>query len=71
MPDFDVLPMSTVSKKLANGLPLTHQELDACAALLNACENRLIKFTRQALVDAANAEQIVIELERLGLKAAA
>lgn len=71
MPDFDTAAMQRVSKKLDAGVLLTHPEIDACFALLKACEDRLIKFKRSDLTDAAITEQINIELELLGIKEAA
>lgn len=71
MPEFDCRSLKTVSRKLSNGILLTHQEIEACFATLNDCEDRLIKFTRAALKDAAVTEQINIELELAGLKEAA
>lgn len=68
MPDFDTSPMDSLAKKLANGILLEVGEIDACFALINDCEDRLITFSRQALKEAADTEMINIELERLGLK---
>ena len=67
----DVSPLRKVSTKLENGLLLTVPEIDACFALLNACEDHLRRYTRAELADAAKVEQINIELERMGLKEAA
>lgn len=71
MPDFDVQPISRVSKKLGAGMLLEAAEVHECLALLKHCEDRLIKFRRFELVDAANTEMVNIELERLGIKEAA
>lgn len=71
IPDFDVAPLKRVSKKLETGVLLTAAEVDACFSTLNQCEDRLLRFRRCDLVDAANTEMIVIEMERLGLKEAA
>lgn len=71
MPDFNVASMTSVSKKLAAGIMLTHAEIEACLTTLKHCEDRLIKFKRADLIDASMAEQINIELERIGLKEAA
>ena len=67
-PEIDAQPLKSVSKKLANGVLLTVQEIDACFAVLNTCENALRKYTRAQLKDAATTEQINIELELKGLK---
>ena len=71
MPDFDVATIKRVSKKLENGVLIEPIEVQQSLALLKHCEDRLIKFTRQALSEAANIEMINIEFERLGLKDAA
>lgn len=70
-PEFDIGPMRKVSKKLENGILLTVEDVDACFALLNACEDLLLTFSRQQLKGAALTEQINIEMEMLGLKDAA
>jgi hypothetical protein len=70
-PDIDITPLHSVSRKLANGIPLTLLELHECLALLRQCEDRLIKLPRSALMDAATLEQVAIEVERLGLREAA
>lgn len=71
LPDTPCTPMQSVSKKLAAGVPLTQGEIDACLALLNRCETRLIKVPREAIRSAVLTEQINIEVEQLGLKEAA
>ena len=69
-PDHDVSPLQRLSKKLENGVLLSIDEVTECGALLNAIENKLLTFTRAQLKEAADIEMIVIELERLDLKAA-
>lgn len=71
MPDFDTSPIKTVGKKLENGTMLEQAEVSAAIAMLNDVEDRLIRFKRCELADAANVEMTVIELERLGIKEAA
>jgi hypothetical protein len=71
MPDLDISPIKRVSKKLENGILLEAAEVHECLVLLKQCENRLIKFKRSELTDAANTEMVAIELERMGLKDAA
>lgn len=71
MPDFDVTPIRKISKKLETGIMLEAGEVHAALALLKRCEDRLIKFKRRELSDAANTEMIAIELERMGIKEAA
>jgi hypothetical protein len=70
-PEFDIQAMKKVSKKLENGVLMTVQEIDACFAVLNACEDLLVTIPRSALKDAALVEQINIEMELLGIKGAA
>lgn len=67
MPDVDLDPLRTVSKRLASGVPLTLELLDSCVKILNAVEDRLITISRRDLIDAANLEQTICEVERLGL----
>ena len=71
MPDLDTGPMKRLSKKLEAGILLDIQEVTDCQEMIGAAEDRLIKFKRSELVDAANTEMVAIELERLGLKDAA
>lgn len=71
MPDLDTGPMKRLAKKLEAGVLLELHEVTACQALIDSVEDRLLKFKRSDLVDAANTEMVVIELERLGLKEAA
>jgi len=71
MPDFDISAIRKLSKKLENGVLLQAAEVQSGLALLKQCEDRLIKFQRFELIDAANTEMVNIELERLGLKVAA
>ena len=71
MPDFDISAIRKLSKKLENGVLLQAAEVQSGLALLKQCKDRLIKFQRFELIDAANTEMVNIELERLGLKVAA
>lgn len=71
VPGLDVGPLLTVERKLANGVPLTVPEIDAAFRLLCECERALVGLPRSALIDAVQTEQIVIELESLGIKEAA
>ncbi len=71
MPDFDISAIRKISKKLENGVLLQAAEVQSGLALLKQCEDRLIKFRRFELIDAANTEMVNIELEQLGLKVTA
>ena len=52
-------------------LMIERDDLTAVFSLLNEVERRMMKKTVREVKDAALAEQIVIELEQLGLKEAA
>lgn len=67
MPDMDLAALRTVSTRLANGVPLTIELLDRCAVILKTVEDRLINIPRRELIDAANLELTICEVERLGL----
>lgn len=69
--DVDTTPLKKLSKKLETGILLELAEVEACIALLDTIEDRLLHLKRADLIDAANTEMINIELERLGLKEAA
>lgn len=71
MPELCIDSMNAVAKKLAAGVPLTIEEIDACTNVLKECEDRLIRISRDALIDASRVEQINIELDALGLKESA
>lgn len=64
MSDIDTWPMKRMAKKLETGVLMTLDEVDECAALLYRVEDRLVNIPRETLVDAANTEMILIELER-------
>ena len=67
MPDFEIAAIKRVSKKLENGTFLEAAEVHECLVLLKQCEDRIIKFRRCDLSDAANTEMVRIEIERLGI----
>lgn len=67
MPDVELAPIKTVSRKLTNGVLLTPGEVEASLALLVPVEDRLLTLSRDRLIDAANTEMIAIELDRLGV----
>ena len=69
--DIDTGCMKKVSAKLGAGILLELAEVETCVELLNTVEDRLMRFTREQLLDAANTEMINIELERHGIKEAA
>lgn len=64
-PELDTTALRKVGAKLANGVMLTHQEVDACFRVIGKCEDLLLTVSRQALKDAAQVEMIRIELDRI------
>ena len=70
-PDMDCSALLKVEKRLAAGVMLEQGDLVACFSLLNDVERRLMKRTVAEVKSAVMAEQIVIELEHLGIKEAA
>ena len=71
LPDIDTSAMRRLAHKLEVGILLKIEELDACTAVVNSVEDKLLEFTREQLKDAANTEMVKIELERLGMLEAA
>ena len=67
MPDLDMGGLQRVEKKLANGVLLTHAELEDCMRLFRTVEDRLLSHIKHDVLEAARTEQIAIELETLGL----
>lgn len=67
LPDLDVAPLSKVSAKLANGVPLEQREVDAGLGVLARAEDGLIRVPRPVIRDAVMVEQVAIELQRLGI----
>ena len=63
--ELDTKALSKVASKLTNGVMLTHHEVDDCFRVIGKCEDLLLTVSRQALKDAAQTEQIRIELDRL------
>lgn len=64
-PELDTSALSKVANKLTNGIMLTHSEVDDCFRAIGKCEDLLLTVSRQTLKDAAQTEQIRIELDRL------
>jgi hypothetical protein len=58
-------------KRLAAGVLIEYTDLVDIFSLLNDVEKKLMKKTVREVKDAVLAEQIIIELESLGLKEAA
>lgn len=70
-PALECAALHRIEKRLAAGLMIEREDLTAALVLLNDVERRLMKKTVREVKDAVLAEQIVIELEHLGLKEAA
>lgn len=70
-PELDCNPLEKIEKRLAAGIHLEQGDLISAFRLLNDVEKKLMKRTVREVKDAVLAEQIAIELEGLGLKAAA
>ena len=67
----DLDPLFAIEKRLAAGVLLEVRAIDEALAMLHTVEDSLIKFSRAEVKSAVLDEQIVIELEALGLKEAA
>jgi len=67
MPDLDMGGLQRVEKKLANGVLLTHAELEDCMRLFRTVEDRLLSHIKHDVLEAARTEQIAIELEMMGV----
>jgi hypothetical protein len=70
-PELDCNPLEKIEKRLAAGIHIEQGDLISAFRLLNDVEKKLMKRTVREVKDAVLAEQIAIELEGLGLKAAA
>lgn len=66
-PGLDTSPLERVEKKLAAGVMLHTQEVDAVFTLFNRAEDLLIKHDRATILDAVQTEEIAIALEQLGI----
>jgi len=66
MPDFNTESLTKMAKKLETGILLEEKEIDACDALLDEIEERMIKMKLGDLIDAAMTEQIKISFELMG-----
>lgn len=70
-PGTDLAPLVRIEKRLASGNMIERADLVATFTLLNDIERRLMKKTVREVKDAVLAEQIIIEMEQLGIKEAA
>lgn len=64
-PEINTLSIQMVEKKLAAGIPLTVDQIDAALTLISRCEDALVKKTVAELKDAVVTEQILIELDEI------
>ena len=69
LPGFDVSPLVKIQKRLANGLPVTMDEIDAALRFLRSTETPLIKAKWADIKDAIITEQIKIEMDEMGMAA--
>lgn len=70
-PDLDCAPLHKLEKRFAAGVLIERDDLVAAFRLLNDVEKRLMKKTVKEVKAAVLAEQIIIEMEALGIKEAA
>jgi hypothetical protein len=70
-PELDCDPLTRIEKRLAAGVLLEQADLVSAFRLLNDVEKKLMKRTVQEVKAAVLAEQITIEFEQSGIKAAA
>jgi hypothetical protein len=70
-PDLDCAPLHKLEKRFAAGVLIERDDLVAAFRLLTDVEKRLMKKTVREVKAAVLAEQIVIEMEALGIKEAA
>lgn len=65
MPSFNVEPMERIKRKLANGVPLTVQEIDDAMRCLNGAVKPLMLMPWQQIKDAVLIEMIQIEFDEM------
>jgi len=68
-PETDTAPLLKLETRLANGVPLTVEDIDAALALLTSLEKPLMRMSAEAVSAAVMAEQVRNEFEALGLAA--
>lgn len=66
-PEIDTQPLASVEKKLAAGVMLERQEVDAALIVFKRCEDALLRHSIAVVKDAVLTEQITIELEQRGV----
>jgi hypothetical protein len=70
-PEIGTGPMARLEKRLAHGVPVTAAEIEQALAVCTLAESALLRHPVAVVKAAVMTEQIVIELESLGLKDAA
>lgn len=70
-PEIGTGPMARLEKRLAHGVPVTAWEIEQALAVCTLAESALLRYPVAVVKAAVMTEQIVIELESLGLKDAA
>ncbi|MFA7290923.1 MAG: hypothetical protein WC023_01620 [Rhodocyclaceae bacterium] len=68
-PAVDTAPLLKLETRLANGVPMTVEDIDAALALLKSLEKPLMLMSAEAVSSAVMAEQVRNEMESLGLVA--
>ncbi len=70
-PEVGIYPLARLEKRLAHGVPLTAVEIEQALAVCTLAESALLRHPVAVVKAAVLTEQIVIEMEALGLKEAA
>jgi hypothetical protein len=70
-PEISTGPMARLEKRLAHGVPVTAAEIEQALAVCTLAESALLRHPVAVVKEAVMTEQIVIEMEALGLKEAA
>lgn len=70
-PDLPTPAMERIQKRLANGVLISQQDLDAALREIRTAEDRLITVTVETLKSAVITEQIQIEMEAISERKAA
>ena len=66
-PEIDASSLARMEKRLANGVPVTLAEVDACLAVLRQCESALLRHSVSDVKSAVLTEQVAIELQQIGV----
>ena len=64
-PHIDTAPLLRIEQRLAAGVPLEVEHVDASLRMLMAVENNLIKHSVEEVKEAVMIEQILIEMAEM------